>query len=175
MVNIMTTNLMNQLMSQSLGENGIIINQIINMISSITFDPKNKLKFIAGVLCIVPKILVMLGAKHLVNHTDGITTLMYETIKNLLYRKKEHIIANSDGLGSCLSNIINKTGEHNWSSFKFLITNNIDIVTLYTLRLIPKSSSYYKLIEQANKDKAIKINISSVCKKVIIGSDGKMA
>lgn len=169
MPNIMSSNqFMNQVMNQAFmgGENGVIINQIINLITRISFNPRDKLQFLINILGIVPKIMVMLGAKHLVTHTDRMSELMYETIKKLLYRKEEHIIANTDGLGSYINNILNKTGTNSWSSIRLLIQNDIHTVILYTMRMIPKSKEYQKLIDQANNDKNDRINISANCFKL---------
>lgn len=166
--NSMNSNPMNYLMNQSLmGENGIIINQIINLITNISFNRNDKLKSILNLFCIIPKIAIILCTKHIVNHTDKLSSLMYKTIRKLLYRKEEHVISNSDGLGSYINHILNKTGTDSWSSMRFLINNDVHTVVLYTLRLIPISANYRKLINQAKSDKNAKLNISANYRKLV--------
>ena len=99
---------------------------------------------------------------------------MFDYIKKLLYRKEEHIITNTSGIGRYLNNILGKTGEHVWNSPRLLVHNSCTIITLYTLRFLPKPQSYINLINQANQDKNMKVSTSANCKKLIVNSDGKM-
>lgn len=150
-----------------LGENSIVISQIINMMKGISFDSRNKVKSLIGIFCLFPKILLLLGFKHLVSNTDGLSVLMIGYIKRLLYRKEEHLISDTDGIGRYLISILNRTGIYNWTSFRFDIVINNGGALLYTLRFLPKSPQYLKLTEQAKTDKKIRTSTAANCKKLV--------
>lgn len=157
------------LMNQSLfgSENGVIINQIITMITSISYNSREKVKFLMSIVGLLPKIGMILCAKHLVNHTDKISKIMMTAIKSLLYRKDSYSICTNDGLGMYMNNIINKTGSQFWSSYRLLIENDVNVLKIFTLRFMPKCVKYDELLRDAENSKIKEIRISANCVKLV--------
>lgn len=66
------------IMESMINENGVIMQQIIRLLSNVQFDNKNILNSLANILSIIPKIGTILISKYLVNNLGKAGQLFFK-------------------------------------------------------------------------------------------------
>lgn len=144
---------MNNLVSNVLNENGIILNQISTLVSSVKYEKNNKLGIIADIIMLIPKIIGIFITKYAVTNIDKVALCTITLLQRLFYRKEEYIINNKSSLGPYLSEILSKNPVSNWSSPLLLIDITMSKIIIHTLRLSPHNAKYKNLVREASKVK----------------------
>lgn len=146
-----------------LNENGIIMEQIIKLLSNIEFNRKDIFKSITNVLCIIPKIATIALSKYLINNLGQCGEVMLNLFKKLLYNYEE--VGAITIRGQHMINEIKKTSEKSWSDFRLLVDIKLNYISIYKMRFLPESPKYKLLMEQVDESINSKKQLYASCMK----------